>query len=415
MLTQVPYRDLPADFGEKHISAVTTPYSLTRPEEIAASFKDALDQMMHAARKGFDGLAFTEHGQSIYDMAPNPSLIGSAVAYATEAEGLDTAICALGRSLGKSREPVRVAEEYAMIDAISNGRLLAGFPVGLAYDANLNNGVPPIDTRARFDENLPLVLRAWTEKEPFAHNGRFSQYPSVNIWPRPVQARPPVWMTGIGNPATMKFALENDFGFNYFGWFGVKSTGDRIFDRFWQVAEECGQERNPYRVGLMQTIVVGDSDAHAKELYGEHVETFFQKFLGGLPMEKLALPGQIGIPGLKAIMSDPGDFGLYLAMRTASYEDMVDAGCVIAGSADSVAEQLSEIATKYGIGHLLAMLQVGTMGRELTMENIDRFTEGVLPKLKDVFKDEGLDNHWWPERLGGKPNPIGETRALEAV
>ena len=415
MFSQVPYRDLPADFGEHHISAVTTPYSITEPGEVRASFRDALDQLVHGARRGFDGMAFTEHGQSVYDMAPNPSLIASAVAYTTELESLDVAVCSLGRSLGKSREPVRVAEEYAMIDCISGGRLLAGFPVGLAYDANINNGVPPIETRARFDENLSLVLKAWSAEEPFAHNGTFSQYPSVNIWPRPLQRQPPVWITGIGNPATMKFTLENDFGFNYFGWFGVRSTGKRIFDRFWQIAEECGQERNPNRVGLMQAIVVGDSDAHARELYGKHVEAFFHKMLGGLPMEKLALPGQIGIPGLKALIKDPSDFGLYGAMRDASYDQMVEAGCVIAGSAESVAQQLSEIAKEFGIGHLLAMLQIGTMPREVTMENIDRFADGVLPTLQDLFRDDGLENHWWPARLGGAPRQSAESRAMELV
>lgn len=415
MFSQVPYRDLPDDFEQHHISAVTTPISLLEKGELRASFKDALDQLVHGARRGFDGMAYTEHGQSIYDMAPNPSLIGSAIAYMTESEGLDAAICSFGRSLGKSREPVRVAEEYSMLDCISGGRLVAGFPVGLAYDANINNGVPPIETRGRFDENLGLVLKAWAAQEPFAHNGRYSQYPSVNIYPRPLQERPPVWITGIGNPATMKFTLDNDYGFNYFGWFGVKSTGKRIFDRFWQIAEECGQERNPWRVGLMQAIVVGDSREDAKQRYGKHVEAFFHKMLGGLPMEKLALPGQIGLPGLKAIIADPGDFGLYTQMRTATYDDMVEAGCVIAGSADDVAEQLIDIATEFGIGHLMAMLQVGTMPRELTFENIDRFAEGVLPRLQALWRDKGMEHHWWPARMGGKPRAAGETRALEVV
>ena len=403
MFSQVPYRRLPADFAQHHESVVTTPWELVERDELRRSFKDSLDQLLHGARRGFDGVAFTEHGQSAYDMAPNPSLIGSALAYATETEGLDVAICSFGRSLGKSREPVRVAEEYAMVDCISGGRLVAGFPVGLAYDANVNNGVPPIETRARFDENLPLVLRAWREPAPFAHNGKFSQYPAVNIWPRPLQERPPVWITGIGNPATMQFTLENDFGFNYFGWFGVKATGQRIFDRFWQLAEDAGQPRNPFRVGLMQSICVGETDAQAREVYGEHVEAFFRQMIGGIPMERLALPGGIGLPGLQAIMRDPGDFGMYLQMRTATLDDLIAAGCVVIGSAETVAEQLSEMATEFGIGHLLAMLQVGTMPLELTLENIDRFAEGVLPRLHELFAGEGLDNHWWPERLGGKP------------
>jgi len=116
-------------------------------------------------------------------MNPNPDLGAAALAYATELEGIETGIYTVGRSLGKSREPLRVAEEQAWLDCLSGGRLICGFPVGLAYDANVNAGVPPIETRARYDENFEFILRAWTEREPFPFNGRFSQYPSVNIWP----------------------------------------------------------------------------------------------------------------------------------------------------------------------------------------------------------------------------------------
>jgi alkanesulfonate monooxygenase SsuD/methylene tetrahydromethanopterin reductase-like flavin-dependent oxidoreductase (luciferase family) len=404
LFAQAPYRALPADFEQRFESVVTTPWDLVDPDEIHASFRDFLDQMMAGARLGFDGLAMTEHGQCSYDMVPNPSLIASALAYATDAEGLEVAIYPVGRSLGKSKEPLRVAEEMAMIDAISGGRLVAGFPVGLAYDANINNGVPPIETRARFDENLSLVLRAWTEPEPFAFNGRYSQHAHVNIWPRPVQRpRPPVWITGVGNPATMQFTLEHDYGFNYFGWFGVKTTGRRIFDRFWGIADRLGQPRNPYRMGMMQVICVGNSDADAEREYAPHVEYFFRKGLGSIPMERLALPGGIEIPGLQAIMRNPGDFGIYAQMRTATFRDLADAGCVIIGGPDTVADQLVEMVRDFGIGHLCAMLQIGSMGRELTLKNITLFAEEVLPRLREIWTDEDWDNHWWPERLGGTP------------
>lgn len=148
---------------------------------------------MLAARSGFDGVIVTEHAQSTYDMSPNPSLTAAALAHATEIEGLEVAIYPAGRSLGKTREPVRVAEEYAVLDTISEGRLVAGFPVGLPYDACMNNGIPPVELRPRFDENLELILRAWRAESPFPWNGRFSQLPSVNVWPRPQQQpRPPV-------------------------------------------------------------------------------------------------------------------------------------------------------------------------------------------------------------------------------
>src|SRR5439155_21848992 len=109
----------------------STPYSLTTPSAVYSTLRDFHDVLMFAARSGFDGLSVTEHSQSAYDMVPNPNLVASALAYMTEAEGLDVAIYPMGRSLGKAREPIRVAEEYAVIDVMSGGRLVSGFPIGL--------------------------------------------------------------------------------------------------------------------------------------------------------------------------------------------------------------------------------------------------------------------------------------------
>jgi alkanesulfonate monooxygenase SsuD/methylene tetrahydromethanopterin reductase-like flavin-dependent oxidoreductase (luciferase family) len=414
---QVPYRELPDDFEKRYAeSVITTPYfELTEPAKVHGAFRSALDEIMHAARAGFDAIAITEHGQSSYDMAPNPNILEAAAAYATEAEGLATGIYPLGRSLGKSREPLRAAEELAMLDAISNGRLIAGFPVGLAYDANINNGVPPAETRLRFDENLELVLKAWTERDVFAWNGRFHQHPAVNLWPRPLQQspHPPVFVTGIGNPRTMEFCLDRGFGFNYFGWFGAKVTGRRIFDRFWDAANRLGKDDNPYQMGFMQTICVADTDAKAEQLFARHAEYFFQKAIGSIPMERLALPGGIDIKGLEFIFRDPGDFGIYPRMRQATFKELVEAGSVICGSPATVRDQITEFAREFRIGNLHAMLQFGSMPHELAKDNISLFGEQVLPHLKQIWNDEGWQHHWWPEALGGVPRPAGAPAGAE--
>lgn len=293
-----------------------------------------------------------------------------------------------------------------MIDVMSGGRLVPGLVVGLSYDASINNGVPPIEVRKRFDENLELVLRAWRERTPFAWNGRFAQYPMVNIWPRPLQQDMPTWITGIGNPATMQMCLERGFGFNYLSWFGAKLTGQRIFDRFWEIADHLGVPRNPYRLGFLQTIAVSETDARAEQEYGTHLEYGFRKGLGSIPMEKLALPGNIDIRGVHAILKDPGDFGLYSQMKTASYRDLVEAGVVIAGSPATVREQLIEFCRSYGIGNLHAMLGFGSLPRDLVMKNIQLFSEEVLPHLRDLWIDTEHEHHWWPERLGGSPDKV---------
>jgi hypothetical protein len=82
---------------------------------------------------------------------------------------------------------------------------------------------------------------------------------------------------------------------------------------------------------------------------------------------------------------------------------IVDVVLGAVGGPDTVADQLVEMAREFGIGHLFAMLQIGSMGRELTIKNITLFAELVLPRLHDIWADDDHANHWWPERLGGTP------------
>lgn len=406
LFSQAAYRGLPDDFEHHYESVCSTPYSLTNHKGVYSDIQDFLDVLMCAARAGLDGLAVTEHSQSAYDLVPNPDLIASALAYMTEAENIPVAIIPMGRSLGKAREPIRVAEEYAMIDVMSGGRLVAGFPIGLSYDAAINNGVAPIDIRPRFDEGLELILRSWTSQMPFPFNGRFNQHPMVNIWPRPLQEHIPVYITGTGNPRTMQMCLERNMAFNYLSWFGAKLTGKRIFDRFWEMADQIGVGRNPYRMGFVQTIAVAETDAQAEADYARHLEYGFRKGLGSISIEKLGLPGGIDIKGVEALAKDPGDFGIVSKLRDATYRDLVDAGCVIAGSPATVRQQLAEYIKLYGIGNLHAMLTFGSLPRHLAIKNVELFAKEVAPYLREIWKEQGHEHLWWPTKLGGRPGPV---------
>jgi alkanesulfonate monooxygenase SsuD/methylene tetrahydromethanopterin reductase-like flavin-dependent oxidoreductase (luciferase family) len=400
---QAPYRYLPADFEQHYSSVCSTPYSLVTDDGMYSSIHDTMAELAFAAANGFDGIAVTEHGQNCFDIMPNPDIVAGALAYATEAQGLDVAIYPMGRSLGKSREPLRVAEEYAMIDVLSGGRLVAGFPVGLHYDASINNGVPPIQIRPRFEENLELVLRAWRERHPFPWNGKYSQYPQVNIWPRPLQSRPPVWLTGIGNPRTMQVTIERDFGFNYLGQFGSKLTGERIFGRFWEIADQIGVPRNPYRVGFMQTVAVAETDERAEREYAQHLVHLFRHGTGAVPPDRRLLPGGIDIRGVRALLKDPGDLGMYDQMRTVTFQQLVDAGSVVVGSPATVRDQLLALCRTHRIGNLHVMLGFGSLPRDLAMKNIRLFADEVAPDLRKLWTDTGFEHHWWPRRLGGTP------------
>lgn len=133
---------------------------------------------------------------------------------------------------------------------------------------------------------------------------------------------------------------------------------------------------------------MAETDSLAEELYGPHIEYFFRKALGSIPLTRLMLPGGIDIKGLEFVLRDPSDFGLYTKMRTATFRELVDAGCVICGSPSTVREQLVALAREFRIGNLHAMLQFGSMPKDLTRKNIDLFASGVLPSLRPIWADE---------------------------
>jgi len=104
-------------------------------------------------------------------------------------------LLALGMPIGNRNDPVRVAEEYSMIDVISRGRLDMGFVKGVPFEISPAN-TNPADLTDRFWEAHDLILKAMTSHDgPFNWEGTHFHYRSVNVWPRPYQQpHPPVWM-----------------------------------------------------------------------------------------------------------------------------------------------------------------------------------------------------------------------------
>src|SRR5215469_1322960 len=144
MFHLMPYRDLPADFDEKYRSVwVDIPSHLFDAERANAMFNDTLDELELAATVGYDGVCVNEHHQNAYGLMPSPNIMAATLARRTR----DVALIVLGNSIALYNPPVRVAEEFAMLDCISGGRLVAGFPVGTSMDTNYCYGTIPGLTR----------------------------------------------------------------------------------------------------------------------------------------------------------------------------------------------------------------------------------------------------------------------------
>ncbi len=394
MFHLMPYRDLAPDFDQRYKSAYLDPvwFDVADPDKVGQYYNWTLDEMVHAARAGMHGLCTNQHHQNVYGFMANPSLIGSVLAKLTN--GQPVAIIQIGSTLPSTSPPTRIAEEYALIDCISGGRLVAGFPTGLPTDATISNGVIPIEQRERYREALQLVLKAWQAREVFAWNGKHYQLPMVNLWPRPIQQpHPPIWIPGSGSATTVEFVVDRDDCFCHLSYFGAKNA-ETLGDYYWDTVAQRGRDDNPYRLGFLQLIGVSESDAAAEE-YAPHVEYFFHKLLY-TPQYYQAIPGYQDYPsllrGLRAPLRERFD------LRELKYKDFVERGFLIAGSAATVRDQLIAGIKRLRIGHLLALLHFGSMPHQLCLKNIDLFCQDVLPHLEGLWDDQWEDR-WWPERL----------------
>jgi len=397
MFHLMPYRDLAPDFDQRYKSAYLDPvwFDVADPDKVGQYYNWTLDEMVHAARAGMHGLCTNQHHQNVYGFMANPSLMGSVLAKLTN--GQNVAIVQIGSTLPSTSPPTRIAEEYALIDCISGGRLVAGFPTGLPTDATLSNGVVPVEQRERYREALQLVLKAWQAREVFAWNGKHYQLPMVNLWPRPIQQpHPPIWIPGSGSATTVEFVVDRDDCFCHLSYFGAKNA-ETLGDYYWETVARQGRDANPYRLGFLQLIGVSETDAAAEE-YAPHVEYFFHKLLY-TPQYYQAIPGYQDhmslVRALKAPLRERFD------LRALKYKDFVERGFLIAGSARTVRDQLIDGIKRLRIGHLLALLHFGSMPHQLCLENIDRFCRDVLPSLQDLWDDEWEDR-WWPQRLQPK-------------
>jgi alkanesulfonate monooxygenase SsuD/methylene tetrahydromethanopterin reductase-like flavin-dependent oxidoreductase (luciferase family) len=387
----MPYPYLPDRFRERYRSVwVDLPSELYDPVKGHEVYNTYLDELEFADQMGFDGICVNEHHQNGYGLMPSPNLMAATLARRTR----NAKIVVLGNSVALYNPPTRVAEEMAMIDVISGGRLIAGFPVGTNMDTAFCYGNNPATLREKYREGVDLILRAWTVHEPFTFNGKYTQLRYVNVWPRPVQQpHPPIWIPGGGSVETWDYCINNDFLYAYLSYFGYKQA-TKTMEGFWGAVERLGAEPNPYRTGFLQMIAVADSDAHAEELYGEAALYFYNRCLNVYEGFRDA-PGYTTLATIRS-----GIRGAFHEAANAfdptelTWKDIVERGYIIAGSADSVADQMNDMADTLRAGHAMLLCHFGNLSKESVLYNTQRVAEDVLPKVRHNFA--GWEDRWFP-------------------
>ncbi len=418
----MPWPHMPDDFREKHRSVwVDIDQALYDPVEGHRVYHQYMDQLEFADSLGYDGIGVNEHHQNGYGLMPSPNIIAAGLARRTS----KAAICVIGNSIALYNPPIRVAEEFAMLDVISGGRLVAGFPVGTSMDTNYCYGQIPALTRDKYAENHDLIMRAWRETEPFAFDGKYNQLRYVNCWPKPIQKpHPPIYIPGGGSIETWDFCVEHEYNYSFLS-FGGYLAGKALLDGYWDRVAHHGVDDSPYRAAFAQTICVADTDAEAEELYAEHVLYFYNRCLHVYPGFADA-PGYRTINTLKAGALSQLTSAAQRRFSSLTWKDLVEGGHVIAGSPDTVRDRMEDMITNLRIGTVFGLFHVGNMPDWKTRYSTQLFAEKVMPqpaehvarlRKRRPLVVQTARHAARPARDGRRPGPLGagNVSALDAI
>ncbi len=362
--------ELPYPLGKQHFDAKTA----------VRTYAQHLDAWEELDRLGYDGVGFNEHHTSPYGLMNSPNLMAAAAAQRTKKLKL-----LIYGNLLPLHEPLRLAEELAMIDCLSNGRLISGFARGIPREYNVHN-VPHSESRARFEEAYEIVTRAWTE-DVFSYEGRFWSYHDVAIWPRPVQQpMPPVWTPITSSRESIEWAAAHNIPITP----GLGSRGARedIIRYYAACLSKHGFAITPDHLTISANVYVADSKAQAVRETGPYYLYFNQVLFSHGNTTEFALNKQTGyVTESSASYLRAENLGAAARSR-ADYRGMTmadverEAENLPWGTPDEVAERLIEAAEHAGAGTVQISLNRGNMPHDMFMEQIRRFASDVLPRLQ---------------------------------
>ena len=373
----MPYADLDLAGADKYnTSWVTLPNSFYDAKKGHLLYNRYLDELEMGDALGFDGVCVNEHHSNAYGLMPQPGVLAGAMSRRTQ----NVKIAVLGRALPLLNNPITVAEEYAILDNITGGRLIAGFVRGIGAEYHSWTSNPAL-SHERFHEAHDLIIEAWTKTGPFPFEGKYYHFEYVNLWPKCYQEpHPPVWIPSQGSTETIDWASHPSRKYTYLQTFSPKSALVKYMQQYRDTAERQGWQAGPENLGWATPIYVAETDEQAVAEARPHIEAFYQKFLR-MPPEMIIPPGYTSLKSMQAMMRAKAE----LAFGKKSIEEVMANGMFLCGSPATVREKIIEAGRDIGVGHVLSMLQFGTLPADLTKKNIELYAREVMDPLRKEF------------------------------
>ncbi len=429
--TERPYYHVPEDEVIKLSSFFGVPNKYFDPAKGAQLYHRYLDEKVYAEEMGFDGVMLNEHHGTPFCMGAVMDVEAAILARITK----KVKIVLLGNPLPIVGNPLRLAEELAEIDMISGGRLVPGWVRGAGSEQFANNANPAYN-RELFNEAHDLVIKAWTTPGPFRFEGKHFHYRFVNPWALPLQKpHPPIWIPGLVSPETIVWCAEHRYPYLALATY-LEPTVE-IWNMYLAAAAREGYQAGPENFGYLQRVFVAETEQKAQELgkaymYGGGIVNFARpewmfppgynskeatKRLARQFTDPKAPDGQ---PVLSFVSQDVIDVQAAKKAIYDNYRPAQDALQIIVGTPKTVIKKIRTILEVLRPGIFGLWHNEGPIGHEDTMTSLRLLGQEVLPAMREMSNELGLDDPYArkpgsrPLPATGRPDPVAQAELLPA-
>jgi alkanesulfonate monooxygenase SsuD/methylene tetrahydromethanopterin reductase-like flavin-dependent oxidoreductase (luciferase family) len=355
------------------------------PVEGSRLYNERLLEYQYAEEMGVDGIMLNEHHNAPFCMQAKCNIFAAVLAGATQR----VKIVLLGNPLPLADNPVRLAEELAMIDMISKGRLVSGFVRGGGQE-QLAAGVNPAYNRERFEEAHDLIVKAWTVPGPFRWEGNHYQHRVVNPWAVPLQKpHPRVWIPGVASRETVIWAAKHRYPYICLNT-SIEDT-KKIWAIYDEAAESVGYTPGPENRGYLLRVHVAETEE--KALQNARQFMWMQGEFTGLAHPVWSTPAGYGSPSHRRAFVEIAA-GRRPHMRSTPFEEQINNMQIIAGTPDQVIQKLRLImeATRPGIFAFWG--NDGKVSHGDSMTCIRLLGQEVMPAVRDIARELDLTDPW---------------------
>jgi luciferase family oxidoreductase group 1 len=329
--------------------------------------KEQLDLMRAAEDLGFDSVWPAEHHFTEYGYCASPQVTLAAIAAVTKRIRLGTGIVVL-----PFHNPIRVAEDFAMLDLMSDGRV--DFGAGRGYQPVEYQGFQVDQTKSRgiFNEAMEVILQAWTQ-ERVNFKGVHYHYEDQPVRPKPLQKpHPPVWVAGITDAT---FSMVGKWGFNLlcapvFGFQG--KSAEKLLADYRNALRAGGYDPATREIAALTMVYCGETTEQAWRDFAERVIWYYRT------IAKYVAP-----PAGQAPVKS---YELYAKTRelaaNISWDQLLAAGAVICGDRDHCIEEISKLECNYGVSQILCWTRLGGLDQKKVLKSMELMHKYVIPYFK---------------------------------